>query len=242
LSGTLGIMQPYFFPYLGYFSLMHAVDRWVVFDTSQYIRRGWVNRNRVLTLGNDDWKYIQIPTKKAPRETPISRIEISTAADWRTDIVRNLDYYEHHKAPYYEPIREFVLSTFESESGLLSAQLNHMLKCTCDLLQIEHAQFDVFSRMDLTIGPVTHAGEWALRISETLNADTYVNPPGGRDIFEARDFQDLGISLQFLESNLQPYNQGPSSFVSGLSILDCLMWLGPQETRNHIEQFKLVDA
>ena len=67
----LGIMQPYFMPYLGYFQLMHAVDQWVVFDTPQYIRRGWVNHNRVLTRGKDEWKYIGIPVAKANRNTPI---------------------------------------------------------------------------------------------------------------------------------------------------------------------------
>ena len=72
----LGIMQPYFFPYLGYFDLIHSVDKWVVFDTPQYIRHGWVNRNRILHP-ESDWQYIIVPLKKHPRNTPIKEIEIA---------------------------------------------------------------------------------------------------------------------------------------------------------------------
>ena len=238
----LGIMQPYFFPYLGYFSLMAAVDQWIVFDTPQYIRRGWVNRNRILTSGNDDWKYIQIPTMKSPRDTSINKIQVSIAADWRTDITRNLDYYKLNGAPFYQEVFEFLHSTFVFESALLSELLIHFLKSTCDLMQIRPAQFDVFSSMDLTIGPVAHAGEWALRISEAVKADAYINPAGGRDLFSPADFRDSGVSLQFLEPELQSYDQGKADFVPGLSIIDCLMWLGPRETRRHIERFQLVDG
>ncbi|MFN8710728.1 MAG: WbqC family protein, partial [Planctomyces sp.] len=72
----LGMMQPYFFPYVGYFSLIHATDHWVVFDSAQYIRRGWVNRNRILSTGESPWKYIRIPVQHSDMETRISEILI----------------------------------------------------------------------------------------------------------------------------------------------------------------------
>ena len=78
----LGIMQPYFFPYAGYFGLMAAVDRWVVFDTPQYIRKGWVSRNRVRSTGRDAWKYIRIPVAKAPRETAICDMRLADPQNW----------------------------------------------------------------------------------------------------------------------------------------------------------------
>jgi len=96
--------------------------------------------------------------------------------------------------------------------------------------------------MDLTIGPVTHAGEWALRISEAVKAETYINPAGGRDLFSPTAFRAHEISLQFLEPEIQSYDQGKTDFVPGLSIIDCLMWLGARETRRHIERFRIVDA
>lgn len=81
----LGIMQPYFFPYIGYFSLINYCDRFIYFDTPQYIHHGWVNRNRILKQGNDA-AYITVPTKKAARDTPINKIIINNALAWKEKI------------------------------------------------------------------------------------------------------------------------------------------------------------
>ena len=187
MGGKLAIMQPYFFPYLGYFSLIHAVDHWVVFDTPQYIRKGWVNRNRVLSTGANEWKYLQIPTNKAPRNTPINQIWIAPHVDWRTDIQRKLDYYDIHSAPYFRQITEFLNASFCFDSLCLCDQLVHFLRSTCRLIGITPARFDILSQLNLKLGHVAHAGQWALRISESLGADTYINPVGGREIFQPAD-------------------------------------------------------
>ena len=72
----LGIMQPYFFPYLGYFDLINRTDRWIVFDTAQYIRHGWVNRNRILH-SDSEWQYILVPLKKHSRKAAIKDIAVT---------------------------------------------------------------------------------------------------------------------------------------------------------------------
>ena len=121
-------------------------------------------------------------------------------------------------------------------------QVNLILGTIADKLKFNKNDiaYVVFSRMGLTIGPVTHAGEWALRISEAVNADTYVNPGGGREILESDAFNNLGISLQFLESDLQEYNQRRAQFVPKLSIIDSLMWLGPENVHSQIEHYNLA--
>ena len=81
LDMKLGLMQPYFFPYLGYFDLIYSSDRWIVFDTVQYIRRGWINRNRILHP-EEGWQYIIVPRKKHGTQTAIKDVEVSTAPKW----------------------------------------------------------------------------------------------------------------------------------------------------------------
>ena len=86
---VLGIMQPYFFPYLGYFDLINRCDKWIVFDTPQYIRHGWINRNRILHP-QQGWQYIIVPVKKHKRDTPINQIEIVPPALWSPRILGQL--------------------------------------------------------------------------------------------------------------------------------------------------------
>ena len=85
----LGIMQPYFFPYLGYFDLINYSNRWIIFDTVQYIRHGWINRNRILKPG-EDWQYISVPLVKHQREILIKDVEISANQDWKNTGTRTI--------------------------------------------------------------------------------------------------------------------------------------------------------
>ena len=91
-------MQPYFFPYLGYFHLINSVDEWIIFDTPQYIRHGWVNRNRILHP-KSGWLYITVPLVKHPQNTPINEIKIANQKDWKRLILAQLNHYK--KIPFY---------------------------------------------------------------------------------------------------------------------------------------------
>jgi hypothetical protein len=230
----LGIMQPYFFPYVGYFSLIAETDRWVVFDTPQYDRKGWIHRNRVLKK-DGDWKHIGLPTTKCPLKTAIKDVVIRPGVDWGGEIFRNLDVYRDARAPHYEDVSALLSEAFATSENNLSRLLVRFLGIICDRL---HLQFDysVFSEMDLGIGSATHPGDWALRISERLSADTYINPHGGRSIFSPEQFEAAGVELLFLKPNLMPYNQNRPEFVSGLSIVDVLMWNTVEQVNEMIHQ------
>jgi hypothetical protein len=239
-GGSIGIMQPYLFPYLGYFQLMVAVDRWVYFDTPQFIRHGWINRNRVMTTGKDDWKYIRIPLTKVPHGTPITQVTIAPGRDWRRDLLRALDYYEHHRAPFLDETVDLLERALDCDSDQLSKVVIHSLRSCRQHLGIEGPN-DVFSEMDLTLEPVEHAGQWALRICQALEARRYVNPPGGREIFRPAEFSAAGVELRFIEPDLRPYNQRGHDFIADLSIVDCLMWLGREGVRNRLAHFRIIE-
>ena len=95
----LGIMQPYFFPYIGYFSLIKHTDDFILLDTVQFIRHGWIERNRILKP-SDGWQYIMVPLKKHSRETLIKNIEINNEQQWKEKILAQLQHYKK-QAPYF---------------------------------------------------------------------------------------------------------------------------------------------
>lgn len=217
----LAIMQPYFFPYLGYFSLIKATDQFVLLDTVQFIRHGWIERNRILKPG-EGWQYIGVPLQKHGRETLIRDIAIRNAEDWRDRIVRQLEHYRK-TAPHYAATLEVVRESLSVQSDSIVDVNASALAVVCRYLGIE-LSLDVFSKMGLQIEPVTHAGEWALNIAKAMGAEAYVNPPGGQAIFDKSQFDDAGIQLQFLANTLRPYTQRRPVFEAGLSIIDAMMF------------------
>jgi hypothetical protein len=231
----LGIMQPYFFPYLGYFSLIEHSDQWVVFDTVQYIRHGWINRNRVLHP-SEGWQYITVPLKKHSRDATINQIETQEGGEWRERLLRQLEHYRK-RAPYYNQTRDFVAHCLQSEEAGISRLNVHILAETCSLLGIPFAP-RYFGDLGLTLD-VDHPGEWALEISSALGASEYVNPPGGRDLFDNRKFQERGIDLQFLTLSQHLYDQKRPEFIFGLSVIDALMFNTPEAVRQLVGTYEL---
>jgi hypothetical protein len=228
----LGIMQPYFFPYLGYFDLIHRTDRWVVFDTAQYIRHGWVNRNRILHP-QTGWQYVIVPLEKHHRDTPIRDIRVSGASDWRARIQGQLRHYRQ-QAPFYERVAALVADSLAGEETSLTRLNVRALAKVCEALGIPF-EYRIFSEMDLALGPVEGPGDWALRIAEALGADEYVNPPGGADLFDRAAFEAAGIRLTIQEPVQFEYPCGQYEFVPGLSAIDVLMWNSPERVKAFLD-------
>ena len=228
----LGIMQPYFFPYLGYFDLIHGVDQWIVFDTPQYIRRGWVNRNRILHP-TAAWQYIVAPVRKHGREAPIGDIRVVESGEWRELIPRQLEHYRR-RAPCFEAVAELVHDCLGSPEQSLARLNVQILARMCAVLGIPFAP-RFFSEMNLPLGAVDGPGDWALRIAEALGADEYVNPPGGHDLFDASKFAASGIQLTMQKPADFTYECPGYLFQASLSIVDVLMWNSVQQIRGYLE-------
>ena len=234
----LAIMQPYFFPYVGYFSLMEYADRFVVFDTPQYINRGWVNRNRLMTAAGDPI-YMTVPVKKAPRETAIRDICIDDTQSWREKIYGQLSAYKK-RAPRYRETSALVHEILDGFEGSSLSALNiRALKMVCEVLEIDCA-FDTFSEMDMGIDHVSAPDEWALEISKAMGAEIYVNPPGGMDFFDRGKYERAGIDLKFLKSGLKPYVQRVGKWDPGLSIIDVMMFCSRAEIKDMLSDYTLL--
>lgn len=226
----IGIMQPYFFPYLGYFSLIKHTDRWIVFDPVQYDRKGWMNRNRILKPRGsaDSVQLISFPVVKAPLETDIKDIQVDWSQDWAGKLFRQMEHYRK-SAPYYDQVIKLLTDCFSAKADNLTEFNALCLYKTCEYLGFE-MRYEIFSQMPLEIDPPTHPGQWALNICKSIQGiSEYINPPGGRSIFKREEWLANGINLTFLSNQLLPYNQRRGLFEPGLSIIDAMMFNSPEE-------------
>ncbi len=225
-------MQPYFFPYLGYFDLIHCTDRWILFDTAQYMRHGWVNRNRILHP-NRSWQYIIVPLQKHARDTPICDIHVSQGSDWRRRIMGQLDHYRK-AAPFFRETVQLVCECFATDTSSLARINGRCLQLTCSYLGITLQQ-EYLSEMELGLGDVRGPGDWALQITKATGYKTYVNPVGGRAFLAAERFAAQGVKLHLRPFEHLRYECHGYQFEPGLSILDVLMWNHPTVVRDFLD-------
>ena len=236
---VLGNMQPYFFPYLGYFDLINRCDTWIVFDTPQYIKQGWVNRNRVLHPA-EGWAYFGVPVRKHEYDTPICRIETAPPDQWRLKLVRQLSHYRK-SAPHFDETMALVTRCLSVDDPNLSRLNTRILGELCRHIGIPW-NFAVFSEMNLSLGPVEGPGDWSLRICEALGATEYINPPGGAALFDRAAFDRSGIRLTIQEPFEFTYECPGYQFQPSLSVIDALMWNGPVRLKEHLDRVKAQSA
>lgn len=232
----LGIMQPYFLPYIGYFQLINTVDEFILFDTPQFIRHGWIDRNRVLKLNGETF-YIKVPLVKHKRETRINKIIINNRIDWKAKLFAQLTHYKR-SAKYYSCVVQLLESIFQKEyNSIIDLNYNSLLEI-CKYLEI-NTQIWIWSKMEIKIDAVKAPDEWALNICKKIKANKYYNLPGGKSFFNKNKYEDESIELKFLESELINYKQFNNEFVPWLSIIDVLMFNNKEEVKKMLYQFKL---
>jgi hypothetical protein len=231
-------MQPYFFPYLGYWQLIDAVDCFVLFDEAQYIKQGWVNRNRILKPGGG-WQYIQVPVVKHPISAPIHDVEIVADGKWRSRILNQLRHYKK-TAPFFSETAAIVEALLMSAGELLIGALNcRIIHELCALLCID-TQIIVSSSHHFDYSEVEETRDWAFAHAVHLGATELINPSGGFNLLDMNKFQSRGIGLSVFESLAIVYPQSGATFEPALSIIDVLMYNGIVSTRGFLAQRKIL--
>jgi hypothetical protein len=233
----LAAMQPYYFPYLGYFGLIKHSDMFIIGDNVQFMKGGWIARNRVLKQ-DDGWQYIGVPLAKHPMKTMIKDVKICDSEPWQEKIFKQLVHYKRN-APYYEVVIRFLQNTFSYCTESISDLNTHSLAEVCKYIGIPYKGI-AFTKMDCSIESADAPDEWALNICKAIGADTYINPPGGIEFYDRKKYTEAGVTLQFLKINLRPYNQGRESFEEGLSIIDVMMFNSPQEIQKMLDDYELL--
>jgi len=233
----LGIMQPYFFPYIGYFQLINAVDEFVIYDDVNYIKQGWINRNRIIV--NKREYFFSIDLIKASSFKKINEIEVLYEDK---KIFKTLKSFKesYKKAPFFNDIYPIVEESFLfiKSNRLLSNVIHHSLKNISDFLEIKtnfHISSEVFSESE-KLGRT----ERLINICEKVEAKTYINPIGGEHLYDKKIFKQSGIDLLFLEPKMISYNHFNDEFIPGLSIIDVLMFNSRQNVILMLENYSLI--
>ena len=228
---TLGIMQPYFMPYIGYWQLMASVDKYVVYDDVNYIKGGWVARNNILMNGQAH--MFTITLNGASPNKHFNEIEV---LDNFSKFRKTLQTY-YSKAPYFNEVMPILESVFNYENKNLGMFLYHSFQVVLDYLGI-NTELILSSTIDKR--NELRAGEKVKHICHLLGADTYYNAIGGKELYDADDFAKNRITLKFLKTNAITYPQYNNEFVPNLSIIDVLMFNGKEETRKLLKEYTLV--
>ena len=217
-------MQPYFFPYAGYFRLIAGVDRFVVFDTAQFLRRGWMHRNRI-SDGTGGWSWIRASLRKAPRDTALADIELREDIDWRGAVLDSLAVYSprNHR---YAPTRALVERCLDVDTRSLARLNVHALALLSETLALDFEPL-VLSRTSFDPGPSGDPQARMLAIARALGASEIVNLPGGRALYDVAAFGCEGIRLSFIEAPAQAESGAVTGGVA-LSVVDDLMRTSPQ--------------
>ena len=224
-------------PYIGYFSLIKNTDEFVLFDPVQFIRHGWIERNRILKQ-TGGWQYIQVPLiKENGRDTLIKDIRINNVENWQQKIFAQIQHYKK-TAPYYRNVMSLLGEVFDRDYEDIVSLNKRSLSVICEYLGI-HRDFPVFSQMNLAIEKVNAPDEWALNICKAMGADFYLNPIGGLDFFDRAKYESAGIDIAFQSMHITEYSQVSEPFEPGLSILDVLMFNSAEETYQMMDRFEL---
>ena len=230
-------MQPYFFPYIGYFQLLNAVDEFILYDNIEYTKKGWINRNRILSNGKE--QLISIPIKKDSDYLSIE--ERSLSDGWNKDKMKlfNKIKESYRKAPYFNQSIEVI------ESCLLFKEQNLFQFIHNSLIQIaEHLNINtpIIRSSEISIDHSLKSQEKVLALCNARECSTYVNPIGGLNLYNKGDFLNENIDLRFIKSNSFEYVQFKNEFIPWLSVVDVIMFNSQQQIKKYLnEGFTLIE-
>jgi hypothetical protein len=230
----LAIMQPYYFPYIGYWQLIHAVDRFAIYDDVNYIKGGWVNRNRILINGEPI--YVMASLHQASPNKLICDTGLQPSAVWRNKLVRMVET-TYRKSPYFAEVFPVVEQLIRHETDKLSDYLAYQLQALAAFIGI-NTEFIVTSRCYEN----NHLSGQAriLDICAQEGAATYINPQGGQALYDHVAFAQSGVDLKFLIPSTIEYKQFGSIHVPWLSIIDVMMFNSQSQLRTLLNKYELV--
>ena len=231
----IAIMQPYFFPYIGYFQLINSVDKFIIYDNIQYTKKGWINRNKILVNSSD--KIITLPIKKDSDYLDIK--ERVLANIWEQEKIKmlNLIKSSYKKSPYFNKVYPVISSIFEVPNTNLFEFLLNSLHLLNSYLKIK-TKITISS--DINIDHSLKSTDKVIAICKEFNTNTYINAIGGQELYNVKDFKNEGIDLKFIKSSPLTYKQYDNEFIPWLSIIDVLMFNKKQDIIKQLNNYTLI--
>ena len=235
LRKRIAIMQPYVFPYLGYFHLVDASHLFVFLDDAQFIKRGWIKRNRLLLDGREH--RFTVPVKNASQSVTINQTLLGADEKWKARLTKTM-FHAYRKAPFFTPVMELVNSVLSGRHGSIADLAIGSIAGVYDYLGLELN----FARSSIC-SPHTGSLDKADRLIEICTAHgyrRYVNAPGGKALYDKDYFAEKGLELGFVDSKRVEYKQFDNDFVPWLSIIDVMMFNDAAAVRQLFKEYDVV--
>lgn len=228
----IGIMQPYFMPYIGYWQLMNLVDTYVVYDDVNFIKKGWINRNYILL--NGEKHLFTIKLSGASQNKKINEIEL---LDDFSKLRKTLQM-AYCKAPYFVMAMEAVDRIFRCDERSLSHFILNSFYVIAEYLNIT-TEFILSS--DIEKNNELKGNEKIKQMCSILGADEYYNAIGGMELYDKEDFKKNGVNLRFLKTGEIAYKQYCNTFVPNLSLIDVIMFNNPNAiAKDMLNEYQLL--
>jgi len=249
-------MQPYFFPYIGYFQLIAAADKFILYDNLNYIKKGWMHRNRIRIKGREPI-YCAVPVQRASSWANCRQVRVDNTQRWPGQFL-DLLAYNYRRAPFFTDVFPVIEEAVSREATYLMEVNHHTLTALTAFLGIPTAITHDITRyepFEEAIHDPTHPLMTDLRATieapdlKTLRllyicrcegADTYLNSVGGQALYSKKVFACNQVALHFVQPHFRPYPQFGDAFIPGLSIIDVLMHCGRDGTRELLEDYSLI--
>lgn len=225
----VAIMQPYFFPYIGYFQLIQQSDVFVIYDNIEYTKKGWINRNRILVNEKED--LISLPLKKDSDTLHVNQRFLSDT--WNTDKTKLLNKVRtnYSKAPFFSETYPLFDRCINAQYVNLFDFLFYSIEQICVHLGIETKRV---ASSTIDIDHTLKAEKRVKAICSKIGGTTYINPIGGTTLYDKIDFEKEGIQLFFLKTNNIVYPQFKNEFIPFLSILDVMMFNSKESIKEYL--------
>jgi len=228
---TIAIMQPYFFPYIGYLQLINSVDEFVIYDDVNFIKQGYINRNSI--LGNNKPQTFTLQLKGASSNSLINEIELGNNGNKILKTIKQ----NYSKAPFFKGVMPLIEDILSNRENNLAIYVGSSLKKISKHLRISTA-FHYSSELDKNSD--LKAQDKVINICKNLNASHYINAIGGQAIYSKNAFEKSKIKLNFIKTDLQPYQQFEQTFIPYLSIIDVMMFNDINTINQHLQSYELI--
>lgn len=235
---TLALMQPYFLPYLGYWQLLAAADQFVLYDEVNYIKGGWINRNRILINGQPSW--LTVPLAHASPYQAIHTLQLDPSPRWRDKLLKTLQL-TYGQSPHFDTVFPLLEHIVRYPTRSLAGFLAHQLQQLATAMGIQTPQLRS-SQAYLPRQPEQSAQARVVDLCQQAHATHYLNLIGGQTLYSGADFHAAGLALRFIDLQPLPYPQKAASFVSHLSIVDSLMAVGFSGIQPYLAAYTLHPA
>lgn len=233
LNKTAAIMQPYIFPYIGYYQLIYACDVFVFYDDVNFIKRGFVNRNNILVNGHA--KRFTISLKDASQNKKINELFL---LDKNDKLLKTISQ-SYRKAPYFSDVYPLIEDVLSTNDNNLAKVASRSVLTVFDYLGLTNCNEFIYSS-DLNYNRELSAAEKLIDICSITSSDKYINSIGGRDLYQREDFSKHGIELRFIKKKEFSYKQGSSEFVDNLSMIDVMMYNGKEQIVKFLSEYEII--